>query len=269
MEWTLQQQGFDLCYDKRLYDRLVARGRRVGARPPAGRRRLPGAPAAVHREPRRAARGRDVRPAQARAAAVVMSTLPGRAALPRRPARGAPHAHPGLPRPRARRARRTRDLRAFYGRLLRAVAESGLRDGDWRLCDVRGLARQRLATAGSSPGAGERRRHGTSSSSTSPTRPAQARVRLPWSDLAGRSWTLADRLDGAAFERAGDELAARRACTSRSTPGRRTSSPLPKRRSRGAAASSPAAGSGRCSRSGSAAGSPGAPARPPRTGRRR
>ena len=29
MEWTLQQQGFDLCYDKRLYDRLVARfGRR-------------------------------------------------------------------------------------------------------------------------------------------------------------------------------------------------------------------------------------------------
>ena len=23
MEWALQQQGFDLCYDKRLYDRLV------------------------------------------------------------------------------------------------------------------------------------------------------------------------------------------------------------------------------------------------------
>ena len=23
MEWTLQQQGFDYCYDKRLYDRLV------------------------------------------------------------------------------------------------------------------------------------------------------------------------------------------------------------------------------------------------------
>ena len=28
MEWTLQQQGFDFCYDKRLYDRLGARGRR-------------------------------------------------------------------------------------------------------------------------------------------------------------------------------------------------------------------------------------------------
>ena len=38
MEWTLQQQGFDLCYDKRLYDRLVSDGRRRGARAPAGRR---------------------------------------------------------------------------------------------------------------------------------------------------------------------------------------------------------------------------------------
>ena len=42
-----------------------------------------------------------------------------------------------------------------------------------------------------------------------------------------------------------------------------------RRRSRGGAASSPAAGSGRCSRSGSAGGSPGARARPPRTGRPR
>ena len=39
MEWALQQQGFDLCYDKRLYDRLVHRVRRVGARASAGRQR--------------------------------------------------------------------------------------------------------------------------------------------------------------------------------------------------------------------------------------
>ena len=26
MEWTLQRQGFDLCYDKRLYDRLAHDG---------------------------------------------------------------------------------------------------------------------------------------------------------------------------------------------------------------------------------------------------
>jgi hypothetical protein len=38
--------------------------------------------------------------------------------------------------------------------------------------------------------------------------PAQARVHLPWDGLAGRAWTLTDRLSGARFERAGDELAA-------------------------------------------------------------
>ena len=43
----------------------------------------------------------------------------------------------------------------------------------------------------------------------------------------------------------------------------------PRRLSPDAAASSPAAGNGRCSRSGSAGGSPGARARPPRTGRPR
>ena len=50
---------------------------------------------------------------------------------------------------------------------------------------------------------------------------------------------------------------------------RRQGGPALRRRSRGVAASSPAAGSGRCSRSGSAGGSPGARARPPRTGRPR
>jgi hypothetical protein len=40
--------------------------------------------------------------------------------------------------------------------------------------------------------------------------PAAARVRLSWTDLAGRSWTLADRLDERRFERAGDEFAGER-----------------------------------------------------------
>ena len=39
-------------------------------------------------------------------------------------------------------------------------------------------------------------------------RPAQARVRLPWSDIADATWQLEDRLSGMRFGRAGDELAA-------------------------------------------------------------
>jgi hypothetical protein len=36
---------------------------------------------------------------------------------------------------------------------------------------------------------------------------AEARVALPWDDLAGRAWTLRDRLSDQSFSREGDELA--------------------------------------------------------------
>ena len=36
LEWALQQQGFDYCYDKRLYDRLVHGDADGGARTPDG-----------------------------------------------------------------------------------------------------------------------------------------------------------------------------------------------------------------------------------------
>jgi hypothetical protein len=35
---------------------------------------------------------------------------------------------------------------------------------------------------------------------------SQARVRLSWDDLAGRSWQLTDALSGAAYDRDGDEM---------------------------------------------------------------
>jgi hypothetical protein len=37
--------------------------------------------------------------------------------------------------------------------------------------------------------------------------PAQGRVRLDWTGLRGRGWTLTDLVDDRVFERAGDELA--------------------------------------------------------------
>jgi hypothetical protein len=38
--------------------------------------------------------------------------------------------------------------------------------------------------------------------------PAYARVHLPWDDIGGTTWELRDRLDGRAFERDGDDMAA-------------------------------------------------------------
>jgi glycosidase len=200
MEWPLQQQGFDYCYDKRLYDRLAhedaesVRGHlRAGADYQERLIRF----IENHDEPRAAA---TFGPAQARAAAVVVSTLQGarlyhdgqldgkRTRIPVFLGRG-----PDEPA--------DEDLRAFYGALLRAVADSGLRDGDWRLCECTGWpdndSHRRLVAWGWP--------HELVVVNLSDA-PAQARVHLPWDDLAGRDWELTDRLSGARFDRAGDEL---------------------------------------------------------------
>ena len=134
MEWTLQQQGFELCYDKRLYDRLVHDS-------PASVRGHLAADASYQEHLIRFIENHDEPPAaatfgvaQARAAAVVMSTLQGarlyhdgqlegrRTRVPVQLGRGPDEPPDG-------------DLRAFYERVLRAIDDSQLRIG--RLASVR------------------------------------------------------------------------------------------------------------------------------------
>ena len=129
-----------------------------------------------HDEPRAAADVR--RPAQARAAAVVdrprcrargsTTTASSRA--------GATHIPVFLGRGPDEPA--DAELRAFYERLLRAVADSGLRDGDWRLCDVRRAGPTTTRTAGSSRGAG-RTAAARASRGRQPLRRARAGARAP------------------------------------------------------------------------------------------
>ena len=205
MEWTLQQQGFELCYDKRLYDRLVHDS-------PASVRGHLEADASYqehlirfienHDEPRAAA---TFGVAQTRAAAVVMSTLPAarlyhdgqlegrRTRVPVQLGRG-PDEPPDS------------ELRAFYERLLRAIADSQLRSGDWRLCECGRSSdddshRHLVAWCWASSDA----RHLVAVNLSAAR--ATGRVRLPWGDLDGRSWRLADKLSDDRFERSGDDLA--------------------------------------------------------------
>jgi hypothetical protein len=202
MEWTLQQQGFDYCYDKRLYDRLAHEGAesvRGHLQADADYQERLIRFIENHDEPRAAA---TFGPAQARAAAVVMSTLQGarlyhdgqldghRTRIPVFLDRG-PSESPD------------QDLRAFYGRLLAAVAESGLRDGEWRMCAITGWPdndswRQLVAWCW------PRELIVVNLSDA----PAQARVHVPWDGVSGHTWELRDRLSGTRFERDGDELAA-------------------------------------------------------------
>jgi hypothetical protein len=156
-----------------------------------------------HDEPRAAT---TFEPAKARAAAVVMSTLEGarlyhdgqfegrRTHIPVFLARG-----PDEPE--------DADLRSFYERLLRAIADAELRDGDWRLCACTGWpdnASYRHVVAWCWSTARSRHLVVVNLSDA----PAQARVHLLWgADLRRRDWRLSDLLSGQSFDRDGDELA--------------------------------------------------------------
>ena len=204
MEWTLQQQGFDFCYDKRLYDRLV------GEPAQSVRGHLQAAPAYQerlvrfienHDEPRAAD---TFTPEKERAAAVVMSTLEG-ARLYHAGQLDGLHTHIPVFLARGPAQPADHELRAFYDRLLSAVADSGLRSGDWQLCECTGwldnhTADQLLAWCWRANG----QRH-LVVVNLAPVQ-AQARVHLPWTDLGGRAWQLRDALNDDAFERQGDEL---------------------------------------------------------------
>jgi hypothetical protein len=206
MEWTLQQQGFDLCYDKRLYDRLVhdpatSVRAHLQADPEYQERLIRFIE--NHDEPRAAA---VFGAAREQAAAVGISTLQGarlyhdgqfdgfRKRIPVFLGRG-----PAEPA--------DTELHAFYERLLRAVADSDLRHGEWQLCECTGWpdnhSHQQLA---SWCWRTDRSRHLVVVNLADS--PAQARVHIPWGDLADRTWTLCDALSEQQFERAGDELAA-------------------------------------------------------------
>ena len=213
MEWTLQQQGFDFCYDKRLYDRLAhesAESVRGHLQADAAYQERLLRFIENHDEPRAAA---TFGAGQARAAAVVMSTLQGarlyhdgqlegrRTHIPVFLGRG-PDEPPDD------------ELRAFYA----AAAARGRRRRPAR----RRLAAVRLRRAGptTTRTAGWSRGAGAPADSRHlvvvnlSDAPAQARVRLPWDDLAGRTWQLTRPLDGRA-------LRARRRRAGRRRPVRR------------------------------------------------
>lgn len=134
LEWVLQQQGFDFCYDKRLYDRLRT------ADPAAVRGHLHAeldyqARLARfienHDEPRAAA---SFAPGQHEAAALLTFLTPGlrlfhQGQFEGRRVHVPPHlvrspAEPPDPR-----------IAAFYGRLLNVLRHPAVRDGHWQLLD--------------------------------------------------------------------------------------------------------------------------------------
>ncbi|MFC4909536.1 hypothetical protein [Actinomadura gamaensis] len=204
LEWSLQRQGFDYCYDKRLYDRIVhgdAESVRAHLRADPGYQRGLVRFLENHDEARAA---RALGPGKERAAAVMIATLPGATLWHEGQFEGREVRVPVF---LARRPDEPSDAgtRRFHERLLAAVRDSGLREGDWRLLDCRGwpdnLSSLDLVAWSRSAG---RRRHVVVVNLSG--RPAQARVPLPWTDLAGREHDLHDLLTGASYRHPGAEL---------------------------------------------------------------
>jgi hypothetical protein len=199
LEARMQELGFDYCYDKRLYDRLVhddAGSVRRHLTADLNYQRKLVRLIENHDEPRAAA---VFDQEKERAAAVVMSTLPGASLF-----------HDGQFEGRriklsVQLGRRTEEpadagLQDSYRRLLRARHE-----GKWQLLNATGwpdnsCCENLLAWTWS--GGEDRAVIVVNYSSAS----AQGRLRLPWADLGGKMWQLTDVLTSEVFVRDGDEM---------------------------------------------------------------
>jgi hypothetical protein len=205
LEYALQQQGFDYCYDKSLYDRLEHQGAdsvRAHLSGDVGYQRKLVRFLENHDEPRAAA---TFPPGKNRAAAVTTLTQTGARLVYEGQLEGRRTVR--LPVFLARRPDEEpdTDLRAFYERLFDGLRDPVLRSGDWQLGNTAGWEGndtwQDLVAWGWR-GDGPSKLVVVNLGDA----PAAGHVSLPWDDLRGRSWRLDDASNGETYERSGDDL---------------------------------------------------------------
>jgi hypothetical protein len=208
-EWTMQQQGFDYAYDKRLYDRLrEGHARPVREHFHAGMdyqdklaRFLEN-----HDEPRAAS---TFSPEVHEAAAVITFLSPGlrffhQGQFEGRRKRISPHLVRGPDEPIDER------LKEFYGRLLAVLRRPVVREGKWQLLEcIPAWEGNRtwdcfVAFAWQGPD-GERL---VGAVNYAPNQ-SQCYIRLPFKDLGNGHWRLEDLLGDAQYDRDGNDLQSR------------------------------------------------------------
>jgi Alpha amylase, catalytic domain len=207
LEWTLQQQGFDYCYDKRLYDRL-----RAGSTRPIRDHLRAGLDyqdrlarfLENHDEPRAAAAF--PRP-QHMAAAIVTFLSPGLRFFHQGQFEGAQTRVP-VQLCRGPVEQVDNEIAGFYARLLQAMKETGvLRNGAWSQIDPlpawpgNGTADDFIAFAW----AGEAGSRHVVVVNYAPMQ-GQCCLPLPFPDLRGKKVRLTDLIGTETYDRDGDEL---------------------------------------------------------------
>lgn len=209
LEWTLQQQGFNYAYDKRLYDRLRDHHAR-----PVRDHFLAGLDyqdklarfLENHDEPRAAA---TFQPGMHEAAAVITFLSPGlrffhQGQFEGRKKRISPHLGRGPCEPA------DENVKQFYERLLTTLKQPVFRDGSWQLltctpgwegnwtCDCVLVFAWQLA-------GGERIVVAVNYADNQ----SQCHVRLPFADLGDSKWRLLDHMSSASYDWNGDDLQSR------------------------------------------------------------
>ncbi len=208
LEWTLQQQGFDYTYDKRLYDRL--RDQQAGPVrehfwAAADYQNRSARFLENHDEPRAAA---TFPPPVHRAAALLTYLCPGLRFVHQGQPQGFPqkipvHLRRGPDQPG------DPSLQEFYRQLLELLRVPALRDGEWRLLECAPAGDDDPSFEGVIAFAWERNPEERVLVVVNyAPHEARARVRLPFPDLAGGRLRLEGRLGGASYERDGDALLA-------------------------------------------------------------
>ncbi len=205
-EWELQQKGFDFCYDKRLYDRLVhenAESVRLHLCADLSYQSKLVRFIENHDEPRAA---ETFSPAKERAAAVTVATLPGARLFFEGQFEGRKVRLPVF-LGRSPCETGNLELSAFYKKLLQTTNRPVFHEGTWRSCECTGWPNNSsfknlvawiwtsederyLIVVNLSDGA------------------VQGRVHPKWEDLSGRTLRLTDSLSGVSYDRARSEILA-------------------------------------------------------------
>ena len=205
LEWTLQQQGFDYTYDKRLYDRL----RNGDARP-----------VREHFRADREYQERSVRfienhdedraatafsPDQHRAAAVLTYLCPGLRFFHRGQPSGRQKKTP-VHLCRGPEEPVNTAIKAFYQRLFACLRLPVFRDGEWRLLDCNPAWEENPSHEGYIAFAWEREgEHGIVAVNYAPDR-GQCYIPLPGAERAGETVRLRDLIGPAVYDRDGAGL---------------------------------------------------------------
>lgn len=203
-ENELLNLGFDACYDKVLYDRVVKADpagilqRLSQEKPPVSHRVMF---IENHDEKRVAAALSPLRSIQA---AIMLVTLPGYRLFHEGQIQGRRVRVPVFLRRRVDE-KPVHDQERFYQVLIRTSVSPLCQDGEWRLCRRNGWDDNQShlnIVAWSWHFQGETLLIVLNLNDL----PSQARITLPWDDLRGTEWKLIDLIKGDVFYRSGDEM---------------------------------------------------------------